>query len=182
MDWLIFAHWPHPCPRLRACNRDVLCETGHSIDRDTLAERSKAVAQGAIPKGRGFEPHRCHFAYPSRLVSLTFAHMCQSIRDCNMTAAAAKASHCSVPAADAYLDRALMKDLISLGVWRGSAAPDPIPRCWKFESRCPRSLMASIRVTSESFCACQSAQHCSTERGTLDEKGAPGFEPGASNH
>ena len=61
LDWLIFAHWPHPCPRLRACNRDVLCETGHSIDRDTLAERSKAVAQGAIPKGRGFEPHRCHF-------------------------------------------------------------------------------------------------------------------------
>ena len=33
--------------------------------RDTLAERSKAVAQGAIPKGRGFEPHRCHFGYVS---------------------------------------------------------------------------------------------------------------------
>ena len=30
-------------------------------DNDTLAERSKAVAQGAIPKGRGFEPHRRHF-------------------------------------------------------------------------------------------------------------------------
>ena len=30
---------------------------------DGLAERSKAVAQGAIPKGRGFEPHRCHFAH-----------------------------------------------------------------------------------------------------------------------
>ena len=29
--------------------------------RDALAERSKAVAQGAIPKGRGFEPHRRHF-------------------------------------------------------------------------------------------------------------------------
>ena len=29
--------------------------------KDTLAERSKAVAQGAIPKGRGFEPHRRHF-------------------------------------------------------------------------------------------------------------------------
>ena len=28
---------------------------------DALAERSKAVAQGAIPKGRGFEPHRRHF-------------------------------------------------------------------------------------------------------------------------
>ena len=33
--------------------------------RDTLAEQSKAVAQGAIPKGRGFEPHRCHFGYVS---------------------------------------------------------------------------------------------------------------------
>ena len=29
--------------------------------KDALAERSKAVAQGAIPKGRGFEPHRRHF-------------------------------------------------------------------------------------------------------------------------
>ena len=30
--------------------------------RDALAERSKAVAQGAIPKGRGLEPHRRHSA------------------------------------------------------------------------------------------------------------------------
>ena len=30
--------------------------------KDALAERSKAVAQGAIPKGRGFEPHRRHFS------------------------------------------------------------------------------------------------------------------------
>ena len=34
--------------------------------KDTLAERSKAVAQGAIPKGRGFEPHSCHFAHAPR--------------------------------------------------------------------------------------------------------------------
>ena len=26
--------------------------------QDNMAERSKAVAQGAIPQGRGFEPHR----------------------------------------------------------------------------------------------------------------------------
>ena len=32
---------------------------------DSLAERSKAVAQGAIPKGRGFEPHSCHSLCPS---------------------------------------------------------------------------------------------------------------------
>ena len=32
-----------------------------SKHNDALAERSKAVAQGAIPKGRGFEPHRRHF-------------------------------------------------------------------------------------------------------------------------
>ena len=38
---------------------------------DALAERSKAVAQGAIPKGRGFEPHRRHFANFVRLVAFT---------------------------------------------------------------------------------------------------------------
>ena len=27
---------------------------------DTLAEWSKALASGASPQGRGFEPHRCH--------------------------------------------------------------------------------------------------------------------------
>ena len=32
--------------------------------QDSLAERSKAVAQGAIPKGRGLEPHSCHVASP----------------------------------------------------------------------------------------------------------------------
>jgi hypothetical protein len=32
-----------------------------TIITDSLAERSKAVALGAIPKGRGFEPHSCHF-------------------------------------------------------------------------------------------------------------------------
>ena len=30
------------------------------VAEDSLAERSKAVAQGAIPKGRGLEPHSCH--------------------------------------------------------------------------------------------------------------------------
>ena len=37
--------------------------TGCSFKRalkDSLAEWSKAVAQGAIPKGRRFEPHSCH--------------------------------------------------------------------------------------------------------------------------
>ena len=43
-------------------------------EHDSLAERSKAVAQGAIPKGRGFEPHSCHlpkgwhFAGPQALL------------------------------------------------------------------------------------------------------------------
>ena len=31
--------------------------------KDTLAEQSNAVPQGAIPKGRGLEPHRCHFIW-----------------------------------------------------------------------------------------------------------------------
>ena len=29
-------------------------------DHDSLAEWSKALASGASPKGRGFEPHSCH--------------------------------------------------------------------------------------------------------------------------
>ena len=33
--------------------------------QDSVAERSKAVAQGVIPKGRGFEPHSCHVAAQS---------------------------------------------------------------------------------------------------------------------
>ena len=31
-----------------------------SSKHDSLAERSKAVRSGRIPKGRGFESHRCH--------------------------------------------------------------------------------------------------------------------------
>ena len=34
---------------------------GNMLCYDSLAEQSKAVAQGAIPKGRGFEPHSCQF-------------------------------------------------------------------------------------------------------------------------
>ena len=30
---------------------------------DSLAEWSKALAPGASPKGRGFEPHSCHFHF-----------------------------------------------------------------------------------------------------------------------
>ena len=41
--------------------RPVLKSRIVAAKHDSLAERSKAVAQGAIPKGRGFEPHSCHF-------------------------------------------------------------------------------------------------------------------------
>ena len=33
---------------------------------DSLAEWSKALASGASPKGRGFEPHSCHICRPAR--------------------------------------------------------------------------------------------------------------------
>jgi hypothetical protein len=32
----------------------------YPMRKDSLAERSKAVAQGAIPIGRGLESHSCH--------------------------------------------------------------------------------------------------------------------------
>ena len=46
---------------------DMVTATNFSIPftidalTDALAERSKAVAQGAIPQGRGLEPHSCQF-------------------------------------------------------------------------------------------------------------------------
>ena len=44
------------------------CDVAHKVllrrqliqEQDSLAERSKAVAQGPIPQGRGLEPHSCH--------------------------------------------------------------------------------------------------------------------------
>ena len=47
--------------------RGCIIETESSGCHDSLAERSKAVAQGAIPKGRGFEPHSCHSLKPSTM-------------------------------------------------------------------------------------------------------------------
>ena len=54
-DWLVYS-LGRADGRRRSANQHT------TLGRDTLAERSKAVAQGAIPKGRGFEPHRCHFS------------------------------------------------------------------------------------------------------------------------
>ena len=52
----------------RASRMSFVCKRWSSSTRhDSLAERSKAVAQGAIPKGRGFEPHSCHFLSQSPL-------------------------------------------------------------------------------------------------------------------
>ena len=41
-----------------------------NLQQDTLAERSKALAQGASPQGRGFEPHRCHLIIVNMCVLL----------------------------------------------------------------------------------------------------------------
>ena len=49
--------------------------------QDALAEWSKALAQGASPKGRGFEPHRRHMIHIRYTVSNTvsFAHPRRSL-------------------------------------------------------------------------------------------------------
>ena len=41
--------------------------------QDTLAEWSKALASGASPQGRGFEPHGCHFVFAIICVCVPFA-------------------------------------------------------------------------------------------------------------
>ena len=47
-------------PEIKVATR--VMEKGSLGCHDSLAERSKAVAQGAIPKGRGLELHSCHFS------------------------------------------------------------------------------------------------------------------------
>ena len=49
--------------------------------KDSLAERSKAVAQGAIPKGRGFEPHSCHWVFQGALPMHSIARLCLRATD-----------------------------------------------------------------------------------------------------
>jgi hypothetical protein len=62
---------------------------------DSLAEWSKALASGASPQGRGFEPHSCHLARSlasrgllrSSLKALqrvpdAYAHRCHGLRNC----------------------------------------------------------------------------------------------------
>ena len=50
----------------REAVRAAQCCVKHAIQapQDSLAEWSKALASGASPQGRGFEPHSCHFVNP----------------------------------------------------------------------------------------------------------------------
>ena len=41
--------------------RIAISDATHTLSCDSLAEWSKALASGASPQGRGFEPHSCHF-------------------------------------------------------------------------------------------------------------------------
>ena len=51
--WLLYYSLPVP----------VLTISEKASVHDSLAEWSKALASGASPQGRGFEPHSCHFPY-----------------------------------------------------------------------------------------------------------------------
>ena len=60
--------WPHQSPsvsRLTFVSRGSFgncVEYANFFDhQDSLAEWSKALASGASPQGRGFEPHSCHY-------------------------------------------------------------------------------------------------------------------------
>ena len=82
---------------------------------DTLAERSKAVAQGAIPKGRGFEPNRCHFLGLRRdfcLVTLASANKPQGQPEAIETLPAALAPPCANASLSPSFSSALMFRLL----------------------------------------------------------------------
>ena len=74
--------------------------------KDALAERSKAVAQGAIPKGRGFEPHRCHFEVCYLWASASRNRMLQRRKHRSIAAVVAKAFVRIRVAADVCFHRA----------------------------------------------------------------------------
>ena len=90
------------------------CHNLDTHDNDALAERSKAVAQGAIPKGRGFEPHRRHFGNSGRLVLIICDRVIQPTQICKMTPGLTKVSVCSATATDVCFDKVLYEkhDLI----------------------------------------------------------------------
>ena len=50
----------------------------YPMRQDSLAERSNAVVTGAIPKGRGLEPHSCHRQSLGRL-SVNFCDCCANL-------------------------------------------------------------------------------------------------------
>ena len=64
---LAFPPFVNPQPQVRALLILLIILASHQIvlnqldHSDSLAERFKALAQGASPQGRGFEPHSCHF-------------------------------------------------------------------------------------------------------------------------
>ena len=67
---------PSPNTRRRKARRAPRLR--ERLPQDSLAEWSKALASGASPQGRGFEPHSCHF--PSALMS--HSHTSPFLRGC----------------------------------------------------------------------------------------------------
>jgi hypothetical protein len=114
---------------------------------NTLAERSKAVAQGAIPKGRGFEPHRCHFIWFGSSPWCA-AYMVRPVRPkgtCNFRAMSLL--HQLLPCTDHvwHISVSFSKGPTSCAVAKGSigciSSPEPaagLEVCWDFGER-PRA-------------------------------------------
>ena len=49
------------------------------VEQDCLAEWSKALASGASPKGRGFEPHSSHIYWGAGLLPLSADPRCTHV-------------------------------------------------------------------------------------------------------
>ena len=51
------------CRRMNRSAQSLTDQHQRPFGQDSLAEWSKALAPGASPQGRGFEPHSCHFSF-----------------------------------------------------------------------------------------------------------------------
>ncbi len=115
--------------------------------QDSLAEWSKALAPGASPQGRGFEPHSCHFA---RLACVRARP-----RSVNETLRAQlvlrhPASACLCALAEQALHAAPQD---SLAEWSGAGSRRKSARAWVRTPQLTPYVAASSRIVGEEHVA-----------------------------
>ena len=112
---------------------------------DSLAEWSKALASGASPQGRGFEPHSCH-SWIASSTSWLLAHHMSGCPNMNDIFQAVLASCCLSSGGVGLMRRRPSCHEYSLPTWARQVAPPGVarhaPPQWNQAGR--RTMLISI--------------------------------------